>query len=72
MSDWKRDGLCDLMRQGFMRRKPEPKAKKPVVVVACVGCLNWHTKGKHTADAADRATNRAAAGVSIKKEQTPI
>jgi hypothetical protein len=41
-------------------------AKKPAtkpVTVACTGCLNWHHKGKHTADAAQRKINLAGAKI---------
>lgn len=53
--------LCDLMKQGFMKprkaRKP-PKSERPIIT--CDDCLNWHRQGKHTANKAQRAINRAA------------
>jgi len=51
--------LADLYRQGFM--KPRRKAKaKPRPIVACDDCLDWHRKGRHTADVATRKANRLA------------
>lgn len=39
----------DLMRQGFMKPLPKPRAKKaPPPIVACRGCENWHRKGSHS------------------------
>lgn len=49
---------CDLMKQGFMKPLKAPKAKKPVIRVACCGCENWHVKGQHTlTDATQRKAN---------------
>lgn len=54
----------DLLKQGFMkpmkpakvRRTAAPTVRRPVV--ACDGCRNWHTQGKHTEkDAAVRKAN---------------
>ncbi len=62
--------LADLMRQGFMRRAlatPKP-VKRPRVTVACDACQNWHTKGKHTKSAADRAAHKAAGGSVAQRE----
>lgn len=66
MTDWKRDGLCDLMRQG-LATYTAPKSKRAAApvdtrpIVACDDCLNWHRKGKHTADLDTRKANRKAA-----------
>ena len=60
MTRYESDRLCDLMRQGFMKPRKEPrapKAKPPIV--ACEDCLNWHTKGKHTATPEVRRARRA-------------
>jgi hypothetical protein len=54
------DRFNDLQHQGFMRSRRNKKAKPEVPTVACDDCLNWHTKGKHTADAATRKANRLA------------
>lgn len=46
----------DLMKQGFMKPLPKPRIRKdgkpygtpkPVEIVACHGCQNWHPKGQH-------------------------
>lgn len=51
----------DLMKQGWFKGPSKRRQKKtPPEVVACDDCLNWHAKGKHTADAATRKANRAA------------
>jgi hypothetical protein len=42
------DRLCDLMRQGFMKPRPERKPKKEQPIVACERCQDWHRKGKHS------------------------
>lgn len=44
--------LADLQRQGFMRayRKTRvTRQEKPVVIVSCERCKDWHRKGQHTA-----------------------
>lgn len=53
------DRFNDLQKQGFMkpRKVRAPKAERPMV--ACDDCLNWHRKGKHTADLETRKRNRA-------------
>lgn len=61
MTKGEAERLCDIMRQGFMKRRTPAKAKshdKPVI--ACNGCLNWHRQGKHTADAQTRKANLKA------------
>lgn len=56
------DRFNDLQRQGFMKPRKAPKAPKVErPIVACAACLNWHRQGKHTADAATRKANMAAA-----------
>jgi hypothetical protein len=50
----------DLLKQGFMKAPRVRRVKKPAPVISCSDCLNWHQKGKHTADAATRKANRAA------------
>ena len=55
------DRFNDLQQQGFMRSRRTKKAKPEVPTVACDDCLNWHAKGKHTADAATRKAKRLAA-----------
>lgn len=55
--------MADLMRQGFMKpRKVKLPTKAPPPIIACNDCLNWHPRGKHTADAATRKANRARGG----------
>lgn len=51
----------DLQRQGFMKFRAPKAPKKVRQTVACDACLNWHPEGKHTADAATRKANHAAA-----------
>jgi len=49
------DRYADLLKQGFMKPR---KAKAPIEIVSCIGCQNWHAKGKHTEkDAAVRRSN---------------
>ena len=52
------DRFNDLQQQGFMQPRRTRKAKPEVPTIACDDCLNWHAKGKHTADAATRKANR--------------
>jgi hypothetical protein len=57
------DRFLDLQKQGFMRavskiNKPK-KEKKPLVMVACDFCCDWHYKGKHTASKEQRQANVA-------------
>jgi hypothetical protein len=40
--------FVDLQRQGFMRPRKARKERKPVEIVACDRCRDWHPKGKHT------------------------
>lgn len=48
MKDWRREGLADLARQGFMKPRPVKKAKAPPgPSVACALCADWHEAGKH-------------------------
>jgi len=54
------DRLCDLMRQGFMKTGKRLQSKKlsaPEESIACIGCLNWHRKGRHLLDTATRKRN---------------
>jgi hypothetical protein len=54
------DRMLDLLKQGFMKPHRDPKPQKPEApIVACDDCLNWHRKGKHTADAATRKANHS-------------
>jgi len=54
------DRFSDLQKQGFMRPARKSRVSVPAQIVACNDCLNWHPRGKHTADAATRKANRAA------------
>lgn len=54
------DRFNDLQKQGFMKTRAVRKQAAPLPTVACDDCLNWHRKGKHSADAATRKVNRAA------------
>ena len=54
------DRFNDLQQQGFMQPRRARKKKPEAPTIACDDCLNWHVKGKHTADAATRKVNRLA------------
>jgi hypothetical protein len=49
------------MRQGLMKTRARRPAPKELPIVACDACLDWHRKGKHTADPATRKINLARA-----------
>lgn len=54
------DRLADLMKQGFMKPRKAPRPKnEPAPIVVCNLCINWHRKGKHTADKATRDARKA-------------
>jgi hypothetical protein len=61
------DRYLDLLKQGFMKPPRKVRVKVPVPIVACDDCLNWHAKGKHTADAATRKANRATNKETAKR-----
>ena len=49
-SNWARDGLADLHRQGFMRAAfaaPKKPKAKPLPPAGCNLCQDWHEPGKH-------------------------
>lgn len=52
--------MLDLMKQGLMKPPSKHRVKTPLPIVSCDDCLNWHAKGKHTADVATRKANRSA------------
>ncbi len=41
--------MADLMRQGFMKPRPEKKTAITRPTVACERCQDWHPEGKHSA-----------------------
>jgi hypothetical protein len=52
--------FMDLQKQGFMRPVKVRKKKEQKPSIACDDCLNWHTKGRHTANRETRKVNRLA------------
>lgn len=62
--------MLDLAKQGFMKPPSRHRVKAPLPIVSCDDCLNWHPKGKHTADAATRKANRVANKESAERIAT--